>query len=152
MLIVAVSKMLFHKGERLTTPGGTKSSLSGSRTFPPPGSRPLLPPKIPGPTGSNLAPGGAPIGGRKPSPPQGPLSAKGPLAPRPKMGWSGPTNIPSPLLGGNMEGGANGFIGKGSKSLRPISNGFRGKADRGYGLESGASGGVSGRGRGFLWS
>jgi hypothetical protein len=119
--------------------------------FPLPGSLPLLPPKGPpkglGPTGSNLAPGGAPSGGRKPSPPQGPLSAKGPLTPRPKMGWSGPTNIPSPLCGGNIEGGANGFMGKGSKSLRPISNGFR---DRGYVLESGsgAAGGVSGRGRG----
>ena len=126
-----------------------KSSLSGSLRFLPPGRLPLLPPKGPGPTGSNLAPGGAPSGGRKPSPPQGPLSAKGPLAPRPKMGWSDPTNIPSPPFG-NIDGGANGFAGKGSKSLRPISNGFRGKADRGYGLESGASGGVSGRGRGFL--
>jgi hypothetical protein len=117
--------------------------------LPLPGSLPLLlPPKGPligpGPTGSNLAPGGAPSGGRKPSPPQGPLSAKGPLTP-PKMGWSGPTNIPSPR-DGNNEGGAKGFVGKGSKSLRPISNGFRGNADRGYVLESGASGGVSGRG------
>ena len=118
--------------------------------FPLPGS---LPPKGPprgGPTGSNLAPGGAPSGGRKPSPPQGPLSAKGPLTPRPKMGWSGPTNIPSPLCDGNIEGGTNGFVEKGSKSLRPISNGFRGNGDRGYVLESGASGGVAGRGRGLL--
>ena len=145
-----MSKILIHLEERLTTPGGIKSSLSGSRVFPLPNSLPWLPPKNPGPTGSNLAPGGAPIGGRKPSPPQGPLSAKGLLAPRRKMGWSGPTNIPSPLLGGNIEGGAKGFMGKGSKSRRPISNGFRGKADRESGLESGASGGVSGRGRGFL--
>ena len=131
-----------------------KSSLSGSRKLPLPGSLLLLLPKGPlrgpGTTGSNLAPGGAPSGGRKPSPPQGPLSGKGPLTPPPKIGWSGPTNIPSPLCGGNNEGGANGFMGKGSKSLRPISKGFRGNADRGYVLESGASGGVCGRGRGFL--
>lgn len=104
----------------------------------------LLPPKNSGegPTGSNLAPGGAPSGERKPSPPQGPLFTKG----RPKMGCSGPANIPSPLCDGNSEGGANGFVEKGSKSLRPISNGFRGNADRGYVLESGAYG----RGRELL--
>jgi hypothetical protein len=113
----------------------------------------LLPPKGPlkgpGPTGSNLAPGGAPSGGRKPSPPQGPLSVKGSLTPGTNMGWSGPTNIPSPPCDGNIGGGANGFEGKGSKSLRPISNGFRGNADRGY-VKSGASGEVTGRGRGLL--
>jgi hypothetical protein len=65
------------------------------------------------------------------------------------MGWSGPTNIPSPPCGGNIEGGAKGFVEKGSKSLRPISNGFLGRVDRGYILDVGTSGGVIDRGREF---
>lgn len=114
--------------------GGINSSLSGPYVFPRPGKRggpplPLpLPGKGPGPTGSNLARGGAPIGGRKPSPPHGPRSPPPPPGLRSlNMGWSGPTNIPSPPPGGgNKEGGENGFIGIGSRSRRPIESGFSG--------------------------
>ena len=69
-------------GKPLT--GGINSSLSGSCMLPRPGKRgrPPLPPPLPGngpgPTGSNLARGGAPIGGKKPSPPQGPRSPPSP--------------------------------------------------------------------------
>jgi len=48
-------------------PGGINSSLSGLRRFPPPGCPPLGPDpgRIGnGPTGSNRAPGGAPMGGK----------------------------------------------------------------------------------------
>lgn len=127
---------------RLTAPGGMSSSLSGSPLRlagprPPngPSPEPPLPPMgLPGTTGSNFAPGGAPIGGKYPSPPHGPRLGgedgppRGPNAP-PKMGWSGPTNIPSPPEEGNNGGGANGLRPvippKGSKSLLPTSRGLR---------------------------
>ena len=133
-----------------------KSSLSGSFMFPPPGRRRpgKAPPgrgPSPGPTGSNLAPGGAPIGGKKPSPPQGPLIPELPGFLDPKIGWLGPTNIPSPSLKPGPPkrgGGANGFLGIGSKSRRPISKGLRGgMADHGS-PRSGANGGGTGLGRG----
>ena len=129
-----------HYTETLT-PGGGKSSKSGSRMLPPPGMPLPMPPgppplpgsgppgngPRPGPTGSNLAPGGAPIGGRKPSPPHGPIPpGPGPRIPAPKMGWLGPTNIPSPPLSGKSGGGAKGLLGNGSRSRRPISRGLRG--------------------------
>jgi len=58
--------------------------------------------------------------------------------------------MPSPSLRGNMEGGSkSGFMGKGSKSLRPIWRGFSGGMYKGcrYGFSSGTYGGVRGRGR-----
>lgn len=75
----AVTSMLrfnsYIGGKVLTAPGGINSSLSGApcppggrlprplRGLPLPGNGPIPGPK-PGPTGSNRAPGGAPIGGR----------------------------------------------------------------------------------------
>lgn len=113
--------------------------LPGPRSGPP-GNGPK-----PGPTGSNLAPGGAPMGGRKPSPPHGPRPPPRPPKPPPNMGWLGPTNMPSPSLPGKSEGGAKGFRGNGSRSLRPISSGLRGGSCRGW-LWSGPCGGETGCG------
>lgn len=82
-------------------PGGMNSSLSGSPL------RPLCVPlpkrggnRLSGPglgtMGSNRAPGGAPIGGRYPSPPHGPLTSFDLFPLGPNIGCSGPTNMPSP--------------------------------------------------------
>lgn len=113
----------------LTIPGGINSSLSGSRE--PVGGRPGPKGGLTGVMGSNLAPGGAPIGGRKPSPPHGPRL---PIpSPRPgvkrseKIGWFGPKNIPSPLAGPANKGpGMKGLgcIGIGSRSCLPIDSGL----------------------------
>ena len=86
------------------------------------------PPK--GPTGSNLAPGGAPRGGKKPSPPHGPLAPCPPVPgmrngsfpslSRLKSGCPGPTSIPSPPAPGSRPTAPP----SGSRSDRPISSGF----------------------------
>lgn len=131
-------------------PGGMNSSLFGSLTFPLPGIPPLLGPGTgPGPTGSNLAPGGAPNGGRYPSPPHGPRPPNRSRISRlgPKIGWSGPTNIPSPDPGGKRDGGANGFCGNGSRSRRPISRGLSGSTGCEPKGMSGPAGGATGCGR-----
>lgn len=67
----SVSSCSSQKADKLTAPGGMNSSLSGSPLRlaagprPPSDPSPPRPPSgLPGPTGSNLAPGGAPIGGR----------------------------------------------------------------------------------------
>jgi len=101
------------KSELTLKPGGMNSSLSGFRLLFPPWGPILRPGPGNGPTGSNLAPGGAPIGGRKPSPPQGPRGIPPippiPPSPRPNIGWFGPTIMPSPSPPGNRGGGAKGF-------------------------------------------
>lgn len=75
------------------------------------------------------------MGDKYPSPPHGPRGNIPPeLRGTPKIGWSGPTNIPSlPLLfDGKRLGGWNGSEAKGSRSRLPISKGLFGKRDGGW--------------------